>query len=121
LDAPRDEVPSESAAAIRVGLDAWTWLTGADRSGRVGGSFRGGVNAIFGSGPSSAFNRQAFPSAPGPSSPTSDGRDSKSCSAFECPILSRSTAGQAPARWPEGHDEHLQVKTCPPRSPYYSG
>ncbi len=45
----RGEVPSESAAAIRVGPDAWEWLTAADRSGQVGGSFRGGVNAVFGS------------------------------------------------------------------------
>ena len=43
------EVPSESASAIHVGPDAWEWLTAADRSGRVGGCFRGGVNAVFGS------------------------------------------------------------------------
>ena len=44
----RGKVPSESAAAIRVGPDAWEWLTAADHSGRVGGHFRGGVNVVFG-------------------------------------------------------------------------
>jgi hypothetical protein len=49
LGTSRGEVPPESALAIRVGADAWEWLTAADRSGRVGGCFRGGVNAVFGS------------------------------------------------------------------------
>jgi len=49
LGTSREKVPSESAAAIRVGPDAWEWLTAADRSGRVGGRFRGGVNVVFGS------------------------------------------------------------------------
>jgi hypothetical protein len=34
---------------VRVGPDAREWLTAADRSGRVGGHFRSGVNAVFGS------------------------------------------------------------------------
>ena len=45
----RGEVPSESASAIRVGPGAWEWLAAADRAGRVGGSFRGGLNVVFGS------------------------------------------------------------------------
>lgn len=37
------------ASVVRAGQDAWEWLPAADRSGRVGGSFRGGVNVVFGS------------------------------------------------------------------------
>jgi len=48
LGTPSGEVPSESPSAIRIGPDAWTGLTAADRWGKVGGSFRGEVNAVFG-------------------------------------------------------------------------
>ena len=40
---------SRGRGPVRVGPDAWEWLTAADRSGRVGGHFRGGLNAVFGS------------------------------------------------------------------------
>jgi len=41
-------VPSR-AVPVRIGPDASAWLTAAERSGRVGGHFRGGLNAVFGS------------------------------------------------------------------------
>jgi hypothetical protein len=49
LETSRGKLSSESASAIRVGRDAWEWLSAAERVGRVGGCFRGGVNAVFGS------------------------------------------------------------------------
>ncbi|MCX6096520.1 MAG: DUF2877 domain-containing protein [Candidatus Bipolaricaulota bacterium] len=60
----RGEVPSESASVVRIGPDAWQWLTAADRSGRVGGRFRGGVNAVFGSEALVCFQSQSVPIHP---------------------------------------------------------
>jgi len=49
LSASASAVPFGQTPAVRVGPDAWEWLNAADRSGRVGGRFRGGVNVVFGS------------------------------------------------------------------------
>jgi hypothetical protein len=58
----REDKPVTSA--IRVGPDAWEWLTAADRSGRVGGRFRGGVNAVFGSEALVSFQSPSIPIHP---------------------------------------------------------
>jgi hypothetical protein len=52
------------APAARIGPDAWEWLTAADRSGRVGGHFRGGLNAVFGSEALISFQSPSVPIHP---------------------------------------------------------
>jgi len=49
---------------VRVGPDAWEWLTAADRSGHVGGHFRGGVNTVFGSDALISFQSPSVPIHP---------------------------------------------------------
>lgn len=60
----REGEGSRRVPTIRVGPDAWEWLTAADRSGRVGGHFHSGVNAVLGSEALVSFQSPSVPIHP---------------------------------------------------------
>jgi len=96
--------------SVCVGRDACDWPTAADRSGRVGGTFRGGVNAVFGFEALVCLQSPSVPIHPWALVAKLPWQELGGLFSVRMPNSSRSTARQTPARWAEGHDERLHVK-----------